>query len=232
MHRHGTRQEQRSAQQRHFRPLSFNNHLVLRLTICNLRLKAWKIANMTALATYLRTTWQTKQGDWCFPPLDPRITSTQSLNPSDDENKRDLKRRLLVVYIHGFIGSEQSFHSFPFDVHMQLRGKVARTHVVHSKVYPRYKTYKAFDLARDNLSQWLSAHEDPNTDIILVGHSMGGLLAQEVVLMVGYLTFCSRDWLANHFLRGRRYQVTAQPANTTYLGRYILMLLSSAHRIV
>jgi triacylglycerol esterase/lipase EstA (alpha/beta hydrolase family) len=197
-----------------------------------LRLIVWKIANMTALATYLRTTWQMKQGDWCFPPLDPRIASTQSLTPSFDENKQNLKRRLLIVYVHGFIGSEQSFHSFPFDVHMQLRGKVARTHVVHTKVYPRYKTYNAFNLARDNLSQWLSAHEGPDSDVILVGHSMGGILAQEVVLMVGYLAFFRCDWLADHFFRGRRCQGTVQPANTTYLGRYILMLLSSVHRIV
>lgn len=89
-----------------------------------------------------------------------------------------------MVYLHGFVGSEASFHSFPFHVHTNLKEKLAATHAVHSKVYPRYKTYKAFHLATDNLSRWLSAYEDLNTDIVLVGHSMGGILAEEVVLLV------------------------------------------------
>jgi pimeloyl-ACP methyl ester carboxylesterase len=117
------------------------------------------------------------------PPLDPRTASTQSLVPSFAEVGQG-KKRLLVVYIHGFVGSEASFHSFPFHVHTKLKEKLAATHAIHSKVYPRYKTYKAFHLATDNLSRWLSVHEDPNTDVILVGHSMGGLLAEEVVLLV------------------------------------------------
>ena len=174
---------------------------------------------MFAFAASLHTPWQTKQTGLCLPPSDPRTTSTQSLIPSLDEDPRHVKRRLLVIYIHGFIGSEDSFHSFPFHVHMQLKDKVARTHVVHSKIYPRYKTYRAFHLARDNLSQWLSAHEGPNTDIILVGHSMGGLLAEEVVLMVRCPTVCSRGQLANRFSSGRKCQNAAQPANTTYLGQ-------------
>ena len=67
---------------------------------------------------------------------------------------------------------------------MRLKEQLAATHAIHSKIYPRYKTYKAFHLATENLSRWLSEHEDPNSDIVLVGHSMGGLLAEEVVLLV------------------------------------------------
>ena len=116
---------------------------------------------------------------------DPRSTSSQSLVPSrTEDDDRGVRRRLLVVYIHGFIGNDDSFHSFPYHVHIALKEKIAATHVVHSKIYPRYKTYKAFHLARDNFSEWLSVHETPDTDVILVGHSMGGLLAADVVLMV------------------------------------------------
>jgi pimeloyl-ACP methyl ester carboxylesterase len=124
------------------------------------------------------------------PPLDPGTASTQSLAPSYSEEVQGRKRRLLVVYIHGFVGSEASFHTFPFHVHMKLKERLAATHAIHSKVYPRYKTYKAFHLATDNLSRWLSAHEDPNTDVVLVGHSMGGLLAEEVVLLVWLRKSC------------------------------------------
>jgi len=118
------------------------------------------------------------------PNLDPRTASSQSLAPSRLEQDQSTRRRLLLIYIHGFIGNEDSFHSFPYHVHVSLKEKVSATHVVHSKIYPRYKTYRAFHIARDNFSDWLGAHEDSNTDVILVGHSMGGILAAEVVLMV------------------------------------------------
>ncbi|UNI18883.1 hypothetical protein JDV02_005121 [Purpureocillium takamizusanense] len=112
---------------------------------------------------------------------DPRSSSTQSLVPSLTEPHA--RRTLLVVYIHGFYGNDQSFRSFPAHVHALLRTLLADSHMIHSKIYPRYKTYKAIEVARDNFSAWLEPHESPTTDVILVGHSMGGLLTGEVVLM-------------------------------------------------
>jgi pimeloyl-ACP methyl ester carboxylesterase len=117
----------------------------------------------------------------------PRITSTQSLAPSTIND--DGRRRLLLVCIHGFIGNDNSFYYFPVDVHRCLRDRLAATHVNYSKIYPRYKTYKAFHIAPDNFSQWLALHESPNSDVILIGHSMGGLVAADVVLMVTVTTF-------------------------------------------
>ncbi|PKK44808.1 hypothetical protein CI102_12075 [Trichoderma harzianum] len=112
---------------------------------------------------------------------DPRTSSSQSLVPSSSGS--DSRRILLLVYIHGFYGNDQSFQSFPAHVHNFLREALSETHAVHSKIYPRYKTYKAIDVARDNFSAWLEPHESPTTDVILIGHSMGGLLAAEMVLM-------------------------------------------------
>lgn len=94
---------------------------------------------------------------------------------------------MLVVYIHGFYGNDQSFRSFPAHVHNYLRDALAYSHAVHTKIYPRYKTYRAIEVARDNFSAWLEPHESPTTDVILVGHSMGGILAGEVVLAVRIL---------------------------------------------
>jgi pimeloyl-ACP methyl ester carboxylesterase len=122
--------------------------------------------------------------DGLLPTSDPRTSSTQSLVPSEAPLTR---RKLLVIYIHGFYGNDQSFKSFPAHVHALLRELLVDTHVIHSKLYPRYKTYKAIELARDNFSAWLEPHEEDGTDVVLVGHSMGGLLAGEVVLMVGFL---------------------------------------------
>ncbi|RYO89258.1 hypothetical protein DL766_000895 [Monosporascus sp. MC13-8B] len=115
-------------------------------------------------------------------PKDPRISSAQSLVPTPSEYRNSGKRRLLVVYIHGYQGTDTSFQSFPAHVHHFLKRALADTHVVHSKIYPRYKTYKAIDIARDNFSAWLEPHESPTTDVVLVGHSMGGLLNAEIVL--------------------------------------------------
>lgn len=122
-------------------------------------------------------------------PKDPRSSSTQSLVPSQsDYRNNNGRRRLLVVYIHGYQGTDTSFQSFPAHVHHYLKQALAESHVVHSKIYPRYKTYKALDMARDNFSAWLEPHESPTTDVILVGHSMGGLLNAEVVLAVSSLS--------------------------------------------
>lgn len=127
---------------------------------------------------YPQSVWQTR---------DPRTSSSQSLVPSfQDEDER---RILLIVYIHGFMGDNTSFRSFPAHVHNYLKEALEASHVIHSKIYPRYKTYKAIEVARDNFSQWLEPHESERTDVVLVGHSMGGLLAADVALMVIILLY-------------------------------------------
>lgn len=83
---------------------------------------------------------------------DPRSSSTHSLVPS--ESGRDGRRTLLLIYIHGFMGNETSFQSFPAHVHNLLTITLAETHVVHTKIYPRYKSRKAIDFARDDFSIW------------------------------------------------------------------------------
>ncbi|MCJ1307206.1 hypothetical protein MMC25_000852 [Agyrium rufum] len=117
---------------------------------------------------------------WSWASQDKRNASTESLYPSEPIG---LKRKLLLVYIHGFMGDETSFQSFPSHVHNLLLSLLAETHIVHSKVYPRYKSRKAIDFARDDFSKWLAPHESDKTDVILLGHSLGGILAAEVALI-------------------------------------------------
>ncbi|EXJ77318.1 hypothetical protein A1O3_09544 [Capronia epimyces CBS 606.96] len=112
---------------------------------------------------------------------DPRSSSTQSLGPV--KSASDERRTLLIVYIHGFLGDETSFKSFPAHVHGLLTPALAPTHVVYTKIYPRYRSRENIAVARNALSNWLAAHESDSTDIILVGHSLGGILAAEVVLI-------------------------------------------------
>lgn len=112
---------------------------------------------------------------------DPRASSTQSLRPVESAGEN--RRTLLLVYIHGFLGNETSFRSFPAHVHNVLTTTLAATHAVHSKIYPRYKSRKNISFARDDFSKWLAPHESPSTDVVLVGHSLGGILAAEVALL-------------------------------------------------
>lgn len=83
---------------------------------------------------------------------DPRSSSTHSLVPS--ESRRNGKRTLLIIFIHGFMGNETSFQSFPAHVHNLLTILVEETHAVHTKIYPRYKSRKDIQFARDDFSIW------------------------------------------------------------------------------
>lgn len=82
---------------------------------------------------------------------DPRSSSTQSLVPIEKSNG---KRILLLIYLHGFLGSETSFSSFPAHVHNLISVAVTKTHIVHTKIYPRYRSRKAIEHARDEFSNW------------------------------------------------------------------------------
>jgi hypothetical protein len=86
---------------------------------------------------------------------DPRSSSTHSLVPS--ESGRDGRRTLLLIFIHGFMGNETSFQSFPAHVHNLLTITLVETHVVHTKIYPRYKSRKAIEFARDDFSNWYAS---------------------------------------------------------------------------
>jgi hypothetical protein len=83
---------------------------------------------------------------------DPRSSSMQSLRPV--ESAGTSRRTLLLIYIHGFMGNETSFKSFPAHVHNVLAVTLAESHVVHSKIYPRYRSRKAIEHARDDFSNW------------------------------------------------------------------------------
>ncbi|KAK2628519.1 hypothetical protein QTJ16_001622 [Diplocarpon rosae] len=112
---------------------------------------------------------------------DPRSSSTHSLVPPESE--RDGRRTLLLVFIHGFMGNETSFQSFPAHIHNLLTIALAQTHVVHTKIYPRYKSRKAIDFARDDFST-----------------CMGGILSAEVVFQKSASS--ANGWPFRHRLLG------------------------------
>ncbi|KAF8241670.1 hypothetical protein K440DRAFT_665205 [Wilcoxina mikolae CBS 423.85] len=118
---------------------------------------------------------------------DPRSSSQASLLPTTS-GVRSSRRMLLLVYIHGFMGNETSFQSFPAHLHNLLTVTLGSDddsagYLVHTKVYPKFKTRHQINVATLEFSQWLSRFESETTDIVLIGHSMGGILAAEVVLL-------------------------------------------------
>ncbi|KAF8544537.1 hypothetical protein BDD12DRAFT_815620 [Trichophaea hybrida] len=118
---------------------------------------------------------------------DPRSSSQASLLPITS-GVRSSQRMLLLVYIHGFMGNETSFQSFPAHLHNLVTVTLGSDddsagYLVHTKVYPKFKTRHQINVATLEFSQWLSRFESETTDIVLIGHSMGGILAAEVVLL-------------------------------------------------
>jgi hypothetical protein len=81
---------------------------------------------------------------------DPRDASTESLVNYENTDKR----KLMLIYIHGFMGNETSFRSFPAHAHNLTTQLVEETHVVHTKIYPRYKSRRAIEFVRDDFSEW------------------------------------------------------------------------------
>ncbi|KAJ1654716.1 hypothetical protein IWQ61_005398 [Dispira simplex] len=97
---------------------------------------------------------------------------------------------LLLVFIHGFRGDDFTFKDFPERLRTVLTNSVQALDV-ESIVYPQYRTQGELHEATIAFCNWLvSTAQDrrqaqgPNGRIlvILVGHSMGGLLAADAVL--------------------------------------------------
>ena len=88
-----------------------------------------------------------------------------------------------MIYIHGFMGNETSFQSFPADRHSLLSVTLDDLGwYVHTKVYPKFKTRYNISVATEVFSKWLVQFENPGTDVILLSDSMVGILAVGVVL--------------------------------------------------
>ncbi|KAJ7178203.1 hypothetical protein C8R46DRAFT_1076096 [Mycena filopes] len=84
-----------------------------------------------------------------------------------------------LVYVHGFQGNDTSFQTFPKDLQEHLAANIP-PHLnikIQSSLYPTYKSRKPISLATQNFLAWLSTQ--PPGPVILLAHSMGGLLAAD-----------------------------------------------------
>ncbi|KAK4224473.1 hypothetical protein QBC38DRAFT_16210 [Podospora fimiseda] len=104
-----------------------------------------------------------------------------------------MKRILLLCFIHGFKGGENTFHEFPKHLKDTVTNNLA-DHLVESAVYPKYETKGELAQSTEAFMEWLKervmelrkAHlenpwppNDRNVGVIIVAHSMGGFVASD-----------------------------------------------------
>ncbi|KAK0205601.1 hypothetical protein DFS33DRAFT_1258487 [Desarmillaria ectypa] len=115
-----------------------------------------------------------------------------------------------LIYIHGFKGNDTTFQSFPVDLQEYLEAQIPPELNIHikSSIYPTYKSVKPISHATKNFLEWLTTQ--PPGPVILLGHSMGGLLAAEAATHT-----------SNNFDGYRPRRIVAMIAfDTPYLGMH------------
>ncbi|KAH8426091.1 esterase/lipase family protein [Aspergillus melleus] len=108
-----------------------------------------------------------------------------------------MRKTLLIVYIHGFKGDDDTFGDFP-EHFRALVGRSLPSVKVATAVYPKYETRGDLKECVSMFREWLqnkvidlevenrtaSPTVDPSVHVFLVGHSMGGIVAAETLLLV------------------------------------------------
>ncbi|KAG6048608.1 hypothetical protein E4U39_007195 [Claviceps sp. Clav50 group G5] len=109
-----------------------------------------------------------------------------------------MKKTLVLCFIHGFKGGESTFgNDYQFTKHLRdiVAQKLPKVHV-RVLVYPKYETRGDLGQCVIRFRDWLeekvidmevassapSPTVDPSVRTILIGHSMGGIVAAELVI--------------------------------------------------
>ncbi|KAI8835302.1 hypothetical protein BC829DRAFT_422060 [Chytridium lagenaria] len=126
------------------------------------------------------------------------------------------RRKILFVYIHGFLGSDESFESFP----EHLMECLSQLHhlprdSMESIVFPRFDTKGSNQLKVRLLVDWLllNATTVRAENVVLLAHSMGGLLASDAYQVLYGVGEMGRNARANaEALRRAREKARAENA--------------------
>ncbi|EOO03828.1 hypothetical protein UCRPA7_673 [Phaeoacremonium minimum UCRPA7] len=109
-----------------------------------------------------------------------------------------MSRILLLCFIHGFKGNDDTFGTFPADLKTTVSAQLP-DHRVESVVYPKYETKGELSECTAGFLDWLKervmelrkAHlekpwppNDRNVGVILVAHSMGGFVASDSLFRI------------------------------------------------
>ncbi|KAI5309106.1 hypothetical protein KEM55_004064 [Ascosphaera atra] len=108
-----------------------------------------------------------------------------------------MTKTLLIVFVHGFRGGNDTFGSFPTHLRALVSHRLPDIHVV-ARVYPQYETRGELAECVSRFRDWLqnevidlevasgapSPTIDPSVHVMIVGHSMGGIVAAETILAI------------------------------------------------
>ncbi|RGP78664.1 hypothetical protein FLONG3_3201 [Fusarium longipes] len=108
-----------------------------------------------------------------------------------------MPRTLLLCFIHGFKGTDNTFHEFPYDLKKAVAKDLPDTKV-ESVVYPKYETSGELAQASEGFLGWLKERvmdirkktsekpwppHDRDVGVVLVAHSMGGFVAADSLFL-------------------------------------------------
>jgi pimeloyl-ACP methyl ester carboxylesterase len=107
------------------------------------------------------------------------------------------KKTLLLCFIHGFKGDDDTFDRFPFDLKALVSHALPQLNI-ESVVYPRYETRGDLAACVARFREWLQTRVidlevaagtqsptiDPSVRTVLVTHSMGGIVAADTLLSI------------------------------------------------
>ncbi|KAH7887603.1 hypothetical protein F5I97DRAFT_1951604 [Phlebopus sp. FC_14] len=118
---------------------------------------------------------------------------TSQANDESVGGVEQLQRELLlVVFIHGFKGTDSTFENFPSRLQHVLSDSLQNMSIqVECVVFPAYETKGELNAAVVRFADWLTTltvHKEVahggagKVRVVLCGHSMGGLLAADALL--------------------------------------------------
>ncbi|KAG4094426.1 hypothetical protein H8356DRAFT_1427873 [Neocallimastix lanati (nom. inval.)] len=85
-------------------------------------------------------------------------------------------KKAIIVYVHGFFGDNDTFEDFP-DL-LQAALQIYNIRIIN-KIFPRFDTNGVFKEFVDYIINWLYQNAT-DLPVILMGHSMGGILIADV----------------------------------------------------
>ncbi|KAK9450615.1 uncharacterized protein V1518DRAFT_146178 [Limtongia smithiae] len=112
-----------------------------------------------------------------------------------------MKKKVLLVYVHGFKGGANTFEAFPRDIEQRLQRIFTNT-AVATMLYPPYETRGELaqcvseflsylettvidaEIAQSDSDKSSSPVISPSVGVVLVAHSMGGLVVADAALQI------------------------------------------------